>query len=86
MTKGSSNKAFDQNAINMIVGKDKKEVPTQQSEANGTIGHALKRTSLEIDKDLYLSFKRRYLFKYDISFKTFVENVMRETLEKEKEE
>lgn len=86
MTKGSSNKAFDQNAINMIVGKDKKDVPTQQSDANGNVGQAIKRTSLEINKDLYLEFKRAYLFKYDIPFRTFVENAMREALKKEKEE
>lgn len=85
--KGSS-KAFDQKALDKIVGNKRKEVPTQTEKGSGIVSEATKRTSLEISKEVYMEFKRLYLFKYDISLKTFVEDAMKEKIaeEKEKEE
>lgn len=81
--KGSS-KAFDQDALSKLVKKDTTNVPTQISRETGTVSEATKRTSLELSKEVYLEFKRVYLFKYDISLKSFVEEAMKEKIEAEK--
>lgn len=88
MTAGKgSTKAFDKQALDRIVGKGNtksKEVPAQQSNDNGTVSVAVKRTSLQISKEIYLEFKRVYLNTYDISLKDFVEQSMKEKIAEEK--
>lgn len=80
--KGSNKVAFDQEAINKLVGK-KKEVPTQEVES-GVVKEVLHNTMLQIPKSLFLEFKGNYLVKYDMTFRNFVINQMRKVLEEEK--
>ncbi|MDR1502745.1 MAG: hypothetical protein LBT43_09850 [Prevotella sp.] len=80
--KGSNKVAFDQEAINKLVGK-KKEVPTQEVES-GIVKEVLHNTMLQIPKSLFLEFKGKYLVKHDMTFRNFVINQMRKVLEEEK--
>ncbi|MDR1715521.1 MAG: hypothetical protein LBS20_06720 [Prevotella sp.] len=80
--KGSNKVAFDQEAINKLVGK-KKEIPTQEVES-GVVKEVLHNTMLQIPKSLFLEFKGNYLVKYDMTFRNFVINQMRKVLEEEK--
>lgn len=79
--KGSNKVAFDQEAINKLVGK-KKEVPTQEVES-GVVKEVLHNTMLQIPKSLFLKFKGNYLVKYDMTFRNFVINQMMKALEEE---
>jgi hypothetical protein len=80
--KGSNKVAFDQEAINKLVGK-KNEVPTQEVES-GVVKEVLHNTMLQIPKSLFLEFKGNYLVKHDMTFRNFVINQMRKVLEEEK--
>lgn len=78
ISKKGSNKAFDKEALNKLVG-NKKSVPTQELTGN-KVSEVEKRTTLQIPEKLYIDLKRDYLLKHGLTFKEFVVLKMKEAL------